>query len=281
MPASNLKAIEKARTLACDAIVLDLEDAVAPEMKAMARDQAAAAIRTGGFGDRELVIRINGLDTEWGEADLVAACAAGPDAILAPKVNDAADVQRYSQGMASAPERTGLWTMIETARSVFRLEEIAGAAQRSRLSGWVMGVNDLAKEMGAELDAARIPFLPVLTLAVAAAKSSSLFILDGVYNDLEDADGLEAQCRQARAFGFDGKTLIHPNQVAPANAVFSPTAEELSFADAVIEAFAQPENTSRGVIRVNGRMAERLHLAQSVRLVAVAQAIADAEAGRP
>jgi citrate lyase subunit beta/citryl-CoA lyase len=269
MPASNAKAIEKAKTLDCDVIILDLEDAVAPEAKETARGQAVAAVKTGGFGHRELVIRVNGLDTPWGADDLRAAAEAGPDAILVPKVNDAADVAAYDKAIGAAPEKTRLWTMIETCRSVFRLDEISDAASSSRLSCWVMGTNDLAKEMRARQTPGREPFNAALGLAVAAARMNNLVILDGVYNHLDNDAGLEAICEQGVDFGFDGKTLIHPRQVQICNRVFSPTEAEVAFAHAVIAAFALPENTGKGAIRVEGRMAELLHLAQARRLVAV------------
>ena len=269
MPASNAKAIDKARTLDCDVIILDLEDAVAPEAKEMARDQAVAAVKAGGFGHRELVIRANGLDTPWGAADLAAAAEAGPDAILVPKVNDAADVAAYDHALSAAPANTALWTMIETCRSVFRLGEISDAASSSRLACWVMGTNDLAKEMRARQTPGREPFNAALGLAVAAARAYDLAILDGVYNGIDDDAGLEAICEQGVDFGFDGKTLIHPKQVETCNRVFSPTPAEVAWARAVIDAFALPENAGKGAIRVEGRMAELLHRAQAQRLVAV------------
>jgi citrate lyase subunit beta/citryl-CoA lyase len=269
MPASNAKAIEKAKTLDCDVVILDLEDAVAPEAKEMAREQAVAAVKAGGFGHRELVIRANGLDTPWGAEDLKAAAGAGPDAILVPKVNDAADVAAYDKAISAAPDKTRLWTMIETCRSVFRLAEISDAASSSRLACWVMGTNDLAKEMRARQTPGREPFNTALGLAVAAARMNNLVILDGVYNDLDNDAGLEAICEQGVDFGFDGKTLIHPRQVEICNRVFSPTEGEVAFAHAVIAAFALPENAGKGAIRVEGRMAELLHLAQARRLVAV------------
>ena len=274
MPASNGKAIEKARTLPCDVVILDLEDAVAPDAKAMAREQAVAAVRAGGFGRRELVIRVNGLDTPWGEADLKAASAAGPDAVLVPKVNDGGEVARYDARLSHAPERTRLWTMIETCRSLFRLDDIAAASKTTRLEAWVMGTNDLAKEMGARLVPGREPFLAALGLSVAAARAYGLTILDGVYNGIDDAEGFERQCEQGLNFGFDGKTLIHPTQVEPCNRVFTPSEAEVAFARAVISAFALPENADKGAIRVDGKMAERLHLMQAERLVAVAEAVA-------
>jgi citrate lyase subunit beta / citryl-CoA lyase len=273
MPASNAKAIEKARTLACDVVILDLEDAVAPEAKETARTQAVEAVRAGGFGRREVVIRCNGLDTPWGAEDLKAAAAAAPDAVLVPKVNDAAGVALYDSALAAAPKTTALWAMIETCRSVFRLEEIAAASASTRLTTWVMGTNDLAKEMRARQTPGREPFAAALGLAVAAARAHNLFILDGVYNAIDDDAGLEAICEQGVDFGFDGKTLIHPRQVEICNRVFSPSADEVAFARAVITAFAQPENAGKGAIRVEGRMAELLHLAQAQRLVAVEEAI--------
>ena len=278
MPASNAKAIEKARSLPCDTVILDLEDAVAPEAKESARAQAVAAIRQGGFGRREMVIRCNGLHTPWGADDLDAAAQAGPDAILVPKVNDAADIAAYDAAIAAAPAATRLWAMIETCRSVFKLEEIAAASRTSRLSTWVMGVNDLAKEMGARQTAGREPFVAALGLSVAAARVYGLNILDGVYNDLDDDTGFEAMCQQGVDFGFDGKTLIHPRQIEICNRMFSPSTAEIAFARAVVAAFALPQNAGQGALRVDGRMAERLHLAQAEQLLAVADAIAATQA---
>jgi len=274
MPASNAKAVDKARTLDADVIILDLEDAVAPEMKVAAREAAVAAVRAGGFGPREIVIRTNGLDTPWGADDLAAAAAAGPDAVLVPKVNDAADVHAYDAALAGAPAETRLWTMIETAKAAFHLWEIAGASQTTRLSTWVMGVNDFAKEMRARQTPDRAPFLPLLTLSVAAARAHGLTVLDGVHNDIENLEALEAVCVQGVDFGFDGKTLIHPKHLEICNRVFSPSADEIAWSQAVIAAFADPDNAGKGALRVEGKMAERLHLAQAERLVAVAAAIA-------
>ncbi len=273
MPASNAKAIDKARTLNCDAVILDLEDAVAPDAKEMARAQAVEAVRAGGFGRREVVIRVNGLDTPWGEDDLRAAVEVGPDAILVPKVNDGADVARYDGRIARAPEHTRLWAMIETCRCLFHLDGIGAAAKTSRLDCLVMGTNDLAKEMGARITPGREPFLAALGLSVAAARANGLAILDGVYNGIDDAADFEAICEQGLTFGFEGKTLIHPSQVEPCNRVFTPSEAEVAFARAVIAAYALPENAAKGAIRVEGRMAERLHLAQAQKLVAVAQAV--------
>lgn len=274
MPASNARAIEKAKTLPCDVLILDLEDAVAPEAKPAARDAAAAAVRAGGFGSREVVIRVNGLDTEWGEQDFVAAANAAPDAILVPKVNGPADVETYYKAISGAPDTTRLWAMIETARSLFALDAIAEVAPTTRLDAFVMGTNDLAKEMRWRQTPGREPFLAALSLAVAAARLGGLIVLDGVFNGIEDAAGLEAVCEQGVDLGMDGKTLIHPSQVEICNRVFSPSADEVAHARAIIAAFARPESAGKGAIRVDGKMAELLHLGQAQRTVRVADAIA-------
>jgi citrate lyase subunit beta/citryl-CoA lyase len=282
LPASNSRALEKAKGLACDGVILDLEDAVAPDAKPAARHQAVAAVRAGGFGRRELVIRCNGLDTPWGADDLKAAAEAGPDAILVPKVNGPADIRAYEAAIAHAPPHTRLWAMIETCPAVFALNAIGAVRAEdpaSRLGGFAMGLNDLAKEMRCRQTPERTPMLAVLTLAVAAARAHGLFILDGVCNELDDPVGLEAQCRQGVDFGFDGKSLIHPNQIETANRLFSPPPEEVAWARAVIAAFADPVNQGRGALRVEGKLAEFLHLAQAERLVALADAIAEAEGG--
>ena len=268
LPASNARAIEKARTLDCDVVILDLEDAVAPDLKSLARDQAMAAVRDGGFGRRELVVRVNGLDTPWGKNDLAALADAAPDAILAPKVSDVAAIEAYATLLAPG---VPLWIMIETAISLFRLEAMAATARTGPLAGFVMGTNDLAAEMGVQTDALRAPFVGALGLAVAAARAHGLIILDGVFNALDDAAGFESQTRQALAFGFDGKTLIHPSQIAPCNAVFTPNADQVAAATAVVAAFADPVNADKGAIRLDGRMVERLHLRQAQRTLAAAQ----------
>ena len=271
MPASNAKAVDKARTLACDAVILDLEDAVAPDAKEAARTMAADAIAAGGFGSKQLIIRVNGLDTPWGAADIAQAVKARPNAILVPKVNSASDVIQYQQQIGDAG--IDLWVMIETTRALFSLADIAAAAMQTRLACFVMGTNDLAKETGARLVPGREPMIGALGLAVAAAKSQHLCVLDGVYNDLDDDDGFLRECVQGRNFGFDGKTLIHPKQIERCNTTFSPSDAEIAFARAVVAAFAADENASRGVIRIEGKMAERLHLAQSERILAIAEAI--------
>lgn len=269
MPASNTRAIEKARTLPCDVVILDLEDAVAPEAKEEARANAVAAVQAGGFGRRELVIRVNALGTPWAEADLEAAATSGADAILAPKVSDAATVGRYHAALAHAPAGLGFWAMVETSRAIFRLDAIA-EAMAARSGAFVLGTNDLAKEMCARLTVERTPFLGMMALAVAAARGHGLAVLDGVYNAFDDDAGLERQCIEAKAYGFDGKTLIHPRQVEIANRQFSPSDEELAWAEAAISAFAVPENAGRGAIRVGGEMVERLHLDQARKIVAAA-----------
>lgn len=276
LPASNAKAIAKARTLPCDMVILDLEDAVAPEHKHSAREAAIAAVNEGGFGHREVAIRANGLDTPWGADDLAAVAGSHADAVLVPKIATAADVIACEAALASAPARMQLWAMIETCGSVFRLEEIAALARTTRLSLWVMGTNDLAKEMRAPLIPGRQVFQPILTMAVCAARAHGLAIMDGVCNEFRDQDAFTAEARQGLAFGFDGKTVIHPDQIAPCNDVFSPSTEELAWAEALIEAFSLPENAGKGAIRVDGKMAELLHLDQARRIISVAQGIAAA-----
>ncbi len=274
LPASNAKAIAKARTLPADIVILDLEDAVAPEAKAEARAAAVAAIAEGGWGSREVAIRANGLDTEWGAADLAAIAASGADAVLVPKISGPQDITACEAALATAPATLQLWAMIETCACLPRLWDIAALAQGTRLSLWVMGVNDLAKEMRARLTPDRTPFLPFLSMAVAAARSHGLTVLDGVCNEFRDFAVFEAEARQGLDFGFDGKSLIHPAQIEPCNAVFSPGEADIAWARAVIEAFALPENAGKGAIRVDGKMTELLHLEQARRLLAVAEQIA-------
>lgn len=276
MPAANPRAMDKARTLPCDVVILDLEDAVAPDAKVEARAAACAAVAAGGFGAREVVIRINSLSTEWGQADLAAAAAAAPDAVLVPKIDGPGDLAAYAQAL---PPGTDLWAMVETCRSLFRLEPLAAAGDH-RLTTLVVGTNDLAKEMRCRPDVDRAPLLGPLSLMVAAARAHGLVILDGVYNAIDDDPGLARQCAQGAAFGFDGKTLIHPRQIETANRAFTPDPEAVDWARKVAEAFDLPENTSRGVIRVEGRMVERLHLDEALRLIAVARAI-EAAPGAP
>jgi citrate lyase subunit beta/citryl-CoA lyase len=267
MPAANARAIEKARGLPCDVVILDLEDAVAPDAKALARAQASDAVAAGGFGGRERVIRVNGLDTEWGAEDLAAAAEVAPDAVLAPKVSSREDLRAYR---AALGERTPLWIMVETCFAILRLEELAAASVEFGVDAWVVGSNDLAKEMRCRLDEGRGTLAPALTMAVVAARSRGLVILDGVYNDLEDDAGLGRQCAAGAAMGFDGKTLIHPRQVEIANRAFSPSPAEVEWSRAVVAAFETPENAAKGAIRLNGQMVERLHLDHARRTLASA-----------
>jgi citrate lyase subunit beta/citryl-CoA lyase len=277
MPASNPRAVEKARSLACDVVILDLEDAVLPDAKEKARGDASAAVAAGGFGRREVVIRVNALSTPWGAADLVAAAAAGPDAVLAPKIHSREDIAAYDRALSSAPDHTRLWAMIETPQAILAIDAIAG--EPSRLDALVMGINDLAKEIGARQTPGREPFQAAMALTVMAARAHGLAVLDGVHNEIDDLAALEAVCRQGADFGFDGKTLIHPSHLAICNAAFTPAAAEVSWSRAVIAAFDAPENAGKGALRVEGRLAELLHRDQAVRLVAIADAIAAAEAG--
>ena len=278
MPAANARALEKARMLAADVIIFDLEDAVAPEAKALARQQAVAALASGAYGRRELVLRINGLDTAWGADDLAAAAAAPPDAILLPKPRAAADIGSVSAAMdqIGLPARTRLWAMLETPLAILNAGEIAatGRAPAARLAVLVMGLNDLAKETSAQIGPDRRAALYWLSASVTAARAYGLDILDGACNDFRDAAQLDRECRQGRALGFDGKTLIHPDQIDLANAVFAPPAAEVAWARRIIAAFAEPAAQGRGVINVDGRMVELLHVAMARRTVAVADAIA-------
>ena len=277
LPASNAKAIAKARGLPADVVILDLEDSVAPELKDEARAAAIAAVREGGFGGREVAIRANGLDTQWGAADLAAIATSRADAVLVPKVSSVNDIARCQTALSAAPAAMQLWAMIETCACIPHLHDIAALAASTRLSLWVMGVNDLAKEMRARLTPERTPFLPILSLAVAAARAHGLTILDGVCNEFRDLAMFQAEAEQGLLFGFDGKSLIHPDQIGPCNAVFSPSAEELNWSQQVIAAFALPENQGKGAIRVDGKMVELLHLEQAQRLVAMAKLIGAGE----
>ncbi|MGA0602544.1 HpcH/HpaI aldolase/citrate lyase family protein [Caulobacter sp. KR2-114] len=279
MPASNARAVEKARALPCDVVILDLEDAVAPEAKPEARAAAVAAVRAGGFGRREVVVRVNALSTPWGADDLAAVAEAGPDAVLVPKIEGPGDVDAYNAALYGALAHTQLWAMIETGRAILRLDAIGARSADTRLSGFCMGVNDLAKEMGARQVPDRAPFQAALSLSVMAARAWGLIILDGVHNEIEDLAALEAVCRQGVDFGFDGKSLIHPTHLDITNRVFTPPAADVAWARAVIAAFDDPANAGRGALRVEGRLAELLHRDQSRKLVAVADAIAAAEAG--
>ena len=274
LPASNARALEKARSLACDTVILDLEDAVAPDAKAEAREGAIAAVRAGGFGDREVVIRANGLDTPWGADDLAAAAKVRPDAVLIPKVSHPEDlaVIRTTLG-GDLP----IWAMIETCAAMFRLDALGAESVNVGVEAWVIGSNDLAKEMRCQLTVDREPLITALSLSLMAARAHRLTIIDGVFNDIGDEGGLARQCAQAAAFGFDGKSLIHPSQIAAANAAFTPDASAVAWARTVVSAFEQPESAGKGVLKVDGRMVERLHYAEAQRLIGVAEAIAARE----
>lgn len=277
MPGSNARAIAKARTLDADAVVMDLEDAVAPEAKAEARKLIADALHEGGFGSRYRVVRINALSTEWGADDIASMKGVPLHAILAPKVCSAADVARLSVTMRDAgfgPE-VALWAMIETPEAILKLSEIAAASKDSPLACFVLGLNDLAKDTGIAQLPGRAAFQPVLTMSVIAARAHGLAVIDGVCNALDDEARLVAECEQARDGGFDGKTLIHPKQVEPANIVFAPTEDDVAEARAIVDAFADPANAGEGALRVNGKMAERLHLLQAEKCLLRAQVIAD------
>lgn len=281
MPGSNARALEKARSLPADALILDLEDAVSPDAKDVARRQVAEAVRAGGYGPREVMIRVNGADTPWGPEDLSAAIEAEPGAILLPKVSSAADLAAAAKVMdAAEPDGiVALWAMIETPMAILNLKEIAAYSTEpgSRLAGFVMGTNDLAKETGARLDGGRGPMIPWLMLAVAAARAYGIAIVDGVYNDLDDSRGFIEECAASRDMGFDGKTLIHPMQIDTANRTFTPSATEVAWAERVVAVFSEPENAGKGAVRVEGRMVERLHADMAARTLAVMQAIASRE----
>jgi citrate lyase subunit beta/citryl-CoA lyase len=278
MPGSNARAMAKARELPADGVVLDLEDAVAPEAKPQARTQVAEAVKAGGFGAREVFIRVNGIDTPWHADDLNAAVHAGPDAILVPKISEVAQLERVGQRLLDmkADLKIRVWAMIETPAAIFNIMALAAEAHDSetRLAGFVMGTNDLAKETRARLVPGRAPMISWLSTCILAARAHGIEILDGVYNHLADPAGFERECIQARDLGFDGKTLIHPSQIAPCNAVFSPDPEEIAQARRIVAAFDRPENQEKGVIEVDGRMVERMHADMARRTIVVAEAIA-------
>jgi citrate lyase subunit beta/citryl-CoA lyase len=272
MPGANERALEKAATLPADALILDLEDAVSPDAKPEARQRACAAAASRDYGEREVAIRVNAIGTSWHDADVAAVAVAGPDAVLVPKVSSAADVHAVAAALraAGAPERTALWAMLETPAGVLRAEEIAAACQR--LSVLVMGTNDLAAELHAEAGPDRAPLAASLSWCVLAARAAGTAILDGVYNDVSDAEGFAAECRAGRALGFDGKTLIHPSQLAPCNETFASSEEELQHAREVIDAYEEAIAEGKGVATVNGQMVENLHVATARRVLALAEA---------
>lgn len=276
MPGSNARALEKAKALPADSLILDLEDAVAPDAKIEARKQVAATVKGGGYGHREILIRINGLDTAWWEDDLAEAAAARPDGILIPKVSAPDHLRAVAARLKAqdADASVRLWAMIETPLGILNAGAIAACAAETRLGGFVLGTNDLAKETRARIVPGRAPMLPWLMTALAAARAYGLDALDGVYNDLSNAEGFARECAEARDLGFDGKTLIHPNQVEPCNAAFSPSEAEVTQAAKLIAAFDLPENKGKGAIQLDGRMVERLHADMARRTVAIAEAVA-------
>jgi citrate lyase subunit beta / citryl-CoA lyase len=277
MPGSNVRAIEKARTLPTDAVILDLEDSVAPDGKAAARQQVLDAVTAGSFGPREVIVRINGLDTQWWLDDLNAIAKVKPDAVLVPKVSSPGHLEDVAERLVdiSADQKIRVWAMMETPLAMLNARDIAAATKdvETRLAAFVMGTNDLAKDTRAKITPGRAAMLPWLMHCVAAARAFGLDILDGVYNDLGNAEGFARECSEARDMGFDGKTLIHPNQIGPCNAAFSPSAEEVAQAKKIIAAFDLPENRDKGVVQLDGRMVERLHADMARRTVAIAQAI--------
>jgi citrate lyase subunit beta/citryl-CoA lyase len=278
MPGSNARALAKARTLPVDAVILDLEDSVAPEAKEAARAQVMAAVAAGGFGLCEVFIRINAIDSPWHVDDLSAAVGAAPDAILVPKVAAVEQLERIGRRLfdMKCDHKTRIWAMIETPAAIFNIVALAAEAHDSetRLAGFVMGTNDIAKETRARLVPGRAPMIPWLSTCLLAARAHGIDILDGVYNDIDDAEGFAQECMQGRDMGFDGKTIIHPSQIATCNQIFAPSADEAAQARKILAAFDQPENAGKGVIALDGRMVERLHADMARRTVAIAEAIA-------
>lgn len=279
MPGSNARALEKGRTLPADALILDLEDAVAPDAKETARRQIVAALAAGGYGRREILVRVNGLDSAWGRDDIAAMATSGADAILLPKVENAAVVGDAEAVMAEAgaPADMAVWCMIETPLGVLHAEEIAAASPR--LGGFVMGTSDLAKDLHCLHVPDRLPFVTSLSLCILAARAHGLAILDGVHLDLSDDAGFAASCRQGLEFGFDGKTLIHPRTIEEANAVFAPSAEEVAWSERIIAAHEEAAKRGQGVVLVEGRLVEALHVEDARRIVGLAAMIAELSEG--
>jgi citrate lyase subunit beta/citryl-CoA lyase len=278
MPGSNARALEKARVVPADGIILDLEDSVAPDAKAAARDQIAKAIAAGGFGKREVLIRTNGLDTPWWLDDIGMAAKAQPHGILVPKVSSIEDLNAIADRLndVNAHASIRVWAMIETARAVLHAEELAAASKNSktRLAGFVFGPNDVSRETRIRMLPGRAAMIPMITHCILATRAHGLEILDGPYSDFSNVDGFAAECAQGRDLGFDGKTLIHPGQIEACNAIFTPREEEVAEARKIIAAFEKPENAARGAIQIDGRMVERLHAEMARRTIAIADAIA-------
>jgi citrate lyase subunit beta / citryl-CoA lyase len=277
MPGSNARALEKARTLAADGFIFDLEDAVAPDLKQAARRQIADAVASRGYGKREILIRINGLDTSWWLEDVGMVAKAHPDGIVVPKVQNPDQLTAISDrlGDINADHAIRVWAMIETPLGVLRAEELAKQARdfEVRLEGFIIGPNDIARETRMRMVKGRSPMLPALSTCIFAARAHGIDILDGVYNDFSDADGFARECTQAREMGFDGKTLIHPSQIEACNAAFTPGADEVARAREILAAFEKPENAGKGAIQLGGQMVERLHMEMAKRTVAIADAI--------
>ena len=273
MPSANERALEKAKGLAADAIIFDLEDAVAPDAKESARDNAVAAVQSGEYGNRELTIRVNGMDTRWHADDIAAAAAAGPDGIVVPKVGSAEEVRKLVAAIeaAGAPEKTKLWAMVETPGAMLSCLEIASASDR--LAVLVMGTNDLAKELHAEHVPGRAPLLTGLGLCLLAARAAGKVILDGVYNHVKNAEGFHAEALQGKQLGFDGKTLIHPSQVDPCNEIFAPSADEIAQSEEIVRVWDETLAAGKGVATVNGRMIENLHVENAQRILDMSTAI--------
>ena len=273
LPGSNARALAKARDLPADALILDLEDAVAPDAKDTARSQVAEAVAAGGFGQREVLVRVNSADTAWFADDVAAVARAGADGVLVPKISTVADVAAVEAALvaAGAPAELAMWAMLETPRAVLDAATLVHASER--LVGFVMGTNDLAKELGSAHVPGRAPLLTALSWCLLAARDAGRIIIDGVFNDLDDADGFAAECRQALEFGFDGKTVIHPRQLAPCNAAFTPTEAEVARAREMIAAFEEAAAEGRGVVTVGGKLVENLHVEQARKVLAVVEAL--------
>ncbi|MEA2779330.1 MAG: citrate lyase subunit beta / citryl-CoA lyase [Rhodospirillaceae bacterium] len=277
VPGANLRAMEKAKALPADALIFDLEDAVAPDAKRDARIQVVNAVKAGGYGKREIIIRVNGLNTPWGYADLVAASAAGADAVLLPKTENVESVRQAQTVMAAndAPDDLAIWCMMETPRGILNAEAIAGASPR--VNCFVMGTSDLANDLHAHHTRDRLPMITSLGLCILAARAYGLAILDGVHLDLDDMAGFEIACRQGLDFGFDGKTLIHPKTIEIANRVFAPSTDEIAWANRIITAHAAAVAEGKGIVVVDGKLIENLHVLNARRVVDMADAIAELE----
>ncbi|MBV5271531.1 MAG: CoA ester lyase [Afipia sp.] len=277
MPGSNARALDKARNLPSDGVILDLEDSVAPEAKPMARDQIAAAVAARGFGRREIIIRINNLESPWWQDDLAMAAAARPDGILVPKVSSPSDVKTLEERLRAlkADPAIGLWAMIETPLGVLSAQQIAATARDGdrRLTGFIMGPNDIARETRMRMLPGRAAMLPLFSHCILAARAYGIEILDGPYNDISDIAGFAKECAQGRDMGFDGKTLIHPGQIDAANAAYTPPADDVARARKIMGVFDLPENVGKGVVQLDGQMVERLHVEMAKRTIAIADAI--------